>query len=210
MEILRELSSVFRENGFLTVVFFCGGGGILLSAVLGYLFKDTGVYTALWSMVLGLSSLALLWGRGGLKTGITCFALLSTLGGGGYLALFSALAIKKAVSERKRRRLESVRKLCYALPDRENSFVRNRLQTALSVPETEETGMKRQFDLGYARTLLSKVKSAPLSVAERLETDEINRLFGLYLKKDEWTASDYRAANEVLARLLKLSAKYAV
>ena len=210
MDILREIATAFRENQFLTVVFFCGAGGILVSAVLGYLFKDTGVYTALWFMVLGLSSVALVWGKGGVKTGITCFALLSTLGGGAYLALFSVLAIKKAVSERKRRREEAVRSIRYALPDRDNSFVRSRLQTALSIPEAGEEQKKGAFHLDHARSLLAKVKAAPLSVAERLETDEIGRLLGLYMKKDGWTASDLQAANEILSRLLKLSAKYAV
>lgn len=209
MEILKEVATVFFENRFLTTVFFCGVGGIVLSAVFGYLFKDAGFYTALWFMVLGLCSVALVWGEGGVKTGVTCFALLSTLGGGAYLALFSALAIKKAVSERKRRRAEAVRSIRYALPDRDNSFVRSRLQTALSASQTDEE-KKGTFHLDYARSLLVKVKEAPLSVAERLEADEIGRILGLYIKKDGWTASDLRTANEIFARLLKLSAKYAV
>ena len=209
MESIRQIVSVFQQNSFLTFVFFFGAGGILISAVLGYVFKDTGIYLALWMMILGLLSVALLWGKGGLKTGITCFALLATFGGGGYLSLFSVLAIKKAVSERKQRRLEQVRTLSYVLPNRDNSYVRTRLQTALNQP-TDDGESKRDFYLGHARDLLAKVQSAPLSTAEQLEAEEIAKLLGLYMKKDGWTASDRQTANDLFSRVLKLSAKYAV
>jgi hypothetical protein len=82
------------------------------------------------------------------------------------------------------------------------------LTTALQPPEDGQETMTVR--LGYARELLGKVQSAPLSVAERLHTEEIGKMLSLYKGKNVWTAGEINGLNEVCATLLKLSAKYAV
>ena len=58
--------------------------------------------------------------------------------------------------------------------------------------------------------MLGKVKAAPLTIAERLQTDEMMKVFTLYQGKEEWSVEEVRSLNELCAQLLKLSAKYAV
>ena len=107
------------------------------------------------------------------------------------------------------------RNLQYTLPDRDNTYVQSRLNTALHVPEYGEHGEgaqknKETVRLGYARRLLAKVKEAPLTPAERLETEEISRLFAYYLTKENWDAAELRAVNDLFSCVLKMSAKYSV
>ena len=123
----------------------------------------------------------------------------------------------RTILERKRRRAEIERRLCYTLPDRENGYVRERLNVALKIPETElGEDVGGSFDgkefvkLEHARLLLNKIKEAPLSQAERLQTEEIGKTFSLYVHKEKWSPADLRAVNEICGILLKLSAKYAV
>ena len=113
--------------------------------------------------------------------------------------------------------MEIRRRLQYTLPDRENSYVRTRLNTTLQVPKI---GVNADMDiakldkntvkLGYARQLLGKVREAPLSPAERLQAEEMEKAFALYFHKDGWTKEELQTINEICASILKLSAKYAV
>lgn len=105
------------------------------------------------------------------------------------------------------------RRVEFTLPERENSYVRARLHTALrtdGLQNTQEAREEFTVCLGYARELLAKVKGAPLSQAERLELEELEKLFALYFCKPKWTAYELRTVNDGCSRLLKLSAKYAV
>ena len=63
---------------------------------------------------------------------------------------------------------------------------------------------------GYARALLGKLRGAPLSVAERLQAEEMSKVIALYRGKENWTVEEVRGLNDLCAALLKLSAKYAV
>ena len=110
-----------------------------------------------------------------------------------------------------RRQHAHYRRVEYTLPDRENSYVRARLSTALRGDMgAEEERTEYTVCLSYARELLAKLKAAPLTQAERLETDGLEGIFSLYFHKSKWSANDLRAVNGACARLIKLSAKYAV
>jgi hypothetical protein len=98
----------------------------------------------------------------------------------------------------------------YTLPQRENGYIRERLNTALHISEGQDCAKQARVRLGYARILLGKVKAAPLSVAERLQTEEMDKAFALYRGKTLWTAEELRGLNDLCSVLLKLSAKYAV
>lgn len=116
-------------------------------------------------------------------------------------------ALGKKIRARKRTRFEKERALQYTLPDRENEFVRARLQTVLC--KEEETACEG-VNLAYARELLAKLASAPVVTAERLELAEIGALFSLCVRKETLTASEVRMLGDAFGRLLKLSAKYAL
>lgn len=134
-----------------------------------------------------------------------------------FCALLFILHIRRKSEERKRRRSEMRKKLFYILPERENEYVRARLNTAL---QCKENGLNEDMDigneqikpikLGYAKQLLTEVRNVSLSPAERLQAEEMSRTFSMYLVKKSWTVEDIRAVNELCAALLKLCAKYAV
>lgn len=143
------------------------------------------------------------------------FFALATLGGLVYPLIFLCVTAKKRVKVRRERRREIERKLHYTLPDKENAFVRTRLNTVLRVedePNTDggENRAEKNFRFEHARKLLLAVKGAELSAAERLETTELFALFELYVKKKEWNATDLRTVNDAFSRVLKLAAKYSV
>ena len=105
------------------------------------------------------------------------------------------------------------------MPERDNTYVRARLHTALRVEEDGAVSNVRKsvpyenrgaVRLGYARRLLAGVQDAPLTPAERLETDTLARAFAEYSVCEKWDTEQLRAVNELFARLLKLAAKYSV
>ena len=189
--------------------------GILLfiSAVLAWRLGDVGIYTALaavWCGVFGVGCSAYK------MVEITGIPWLLIWGGSLYLFLLGALRVKVKKAERKRLREEEGRRLQFTLPERENEFIRTRLNTVLKEPKNErgscvrEGYLEKPIQLRHAWELLKKVKSASLTTAERLQVDEIDKAFSLYVHKVGWTSEDLRAVNDLFAILLKLSAKYAV
>lgn len=186
--LFGALSIVAREIGvYLTWVFF-GIGGVLLTLLL------TGTGMRLGAYVL----VGTLFGQGGI-----CFLATACLCGLSY----EERNTPNPSSKNKKRKIE------YTLPEQDNTYIRSRLNTVLRDPSAqgvENNGYKETVRLAYARKLLERVKEAPLSVAERLETEEISRTFALYLSKAEWGAKEYRTVNELFSVLLKLSAKYSV
>ncbi len=122
-------------------------------------------------------------------------------------------SLSQARRERKQRRraqrIEETRALRYTLPERDNLYVRARLNTALQTGE-QATDEPVELRLGYARKMLAKVKEAALSPVERLDVEELSSLIALYIEKEKWSSEDRRAVNEAFAKLLKLSAKYEI
>ena len=128
-----------------------------------------------------------------------------------FVTLFVWLCRKRAKTRRVCR-MERMRQLQYALPDRENTYVRARLHTVL---QPQERDYKQLADgepvrLSYAKKLLARVREAELSTAERLQAEDIGKVFALYMQKPRWDSADLRVVNDTFAALLKLSAKYAV
>jgi hypothetical protein len=145
--------------------------------------------------------------------GWTCF--LSALV---YVLLTCALIVRVTILRRKKRRAAMLRKVQYALPEKENTYIRARLHTVLKGDGildkdgnlVKEKGVQETFRAEYVKKLLTKLQKAPLTKAERLELHEVSLLFSAYLKKSDWTAQDIRALNDIFSYLLKLSAKYTV
>lgn len=110
-----------------------------------------------------------------------------------------------------RAKLEKER--AFTLPDRENSFVRERLGGVLKPGQ----GMEATFDLSaerlrleYVRKLLSKTKAAPLAVADRLEANRLSRAIAEYAEKDRLSIAETQRLCECFLSVLKLASKYSI
>ena len=138
-------------------------------------------------------------------------AILFILDGVFYLLAFAILSSRQKAWERRARRAEDVRRLLYALPDRENTFVQARLNTVLRTDYGEDgLPTTEQVDLGYAKKLLADVLAKPLSAGERLQAEDMGKMIRTYLQKPRWTAADLRTVNDTLSALMKLCSKYSV
>lgn len=202
---------------WLFTVLVVAAGLIALAAVAGYCLKNTGAFAALSAVIGGVARVLVIGGNVEQRAGFVGSAFLLVFSGVAYLFLFAILLIRGKFLERKRRRAEIARRLCYTLPDRENTYIRARLNTALQIPKENlnadmgaSDALEQPVKLEHARVLLSKVKEAPLSQAERLRIEEMSKALSLYLQKESWTIEELRAVNELCASLLKLSAKYTV
>ncbi len=217
MWFLNWLKEIYAGEEMILGVTAIIAGGLVLTALVSFALGNASVYASFAFIFGGGVGIAVACGGVGQTAGIVSVSALLIFGGVVYLLLFSLLAVRRILRERKTRRREIRRRMQYMLPDRENSYVRTRLNTVLNVPKT---GMDPDMDiakadkntikLGYARQLLNKVREAPLSTAERLQAEEMERAFALYLHKDGWTAEELQAINEICACILKLSAKYSV
>ena len=189
----------------------------LLAAFLACLLKDTTIYTALLFVFGGGMGIAIVCRETNPTASFLSISLLSIVGGAAYVVIYFLLWIERAVKERKKIRAEIARRIKFTLPEDENTYVRARLHTTLNLQENEfnaymggKNEEKADVKLSYARVLLNKVREAPLSAAERLQTEEMAKIFSLYCEKEGWTAEELRAMNDLWGALLKLSAKYAV
>lgn len=142
------------------------------------------------------------------------FLVLAFLGGVVYPLLFLCVTAQKRLKARRAQRQTIERKNRYILPDRDNEFVKMRLNTVLRTvkeedEQTEENLEEKSVRLDYARRLLNALCNEPLGTVERLEMTELSALLALYLKKDKWNATELKRLNDVFARILKLAGKYA-
>ncbi len=206
-----------------SVCFFLLSAG----AVVGFFCRDRGFYLSLAVMITGAASLLFMAVGLSFLTLLFAIVLLAFLTATVYALLTCALIIRAMILRKKKRREEILRKVQYTLPDKDNSYVRTRLNTALqraniqtngtAVGGTENAGkeikeesIKGDFRADYARKLLAKLQEAPLTKAERMEMEVISRMFSAYIKKSRLTVEDVRVLNDMFSYLLKISAKYAV
>lgn len=213
MAFIREILAVYAENFLLSCVVGSALGVLFFMAILAFCADNFGVFIGGGACSVFGASLVLTLQKAEtyiFRLGVACIGII--YGAIYLLLLFCIWARRKAQYKRKMKRKEK-RNIEYTLPERDNTYIRARLHTVLN-PETagfegEET-TEEKIDVGYASELLTLIRNARLTVAERLETEEMKKAFALLENKESWTNSDLRAANDSLARLLKLSAKYAV
>lgn len=170
-----------------------------------------GVYLAVSAVAGGAFALFVLAYK--IEAMITAYtaSILFILDGVLYLLAVAILHSRQKVWERRARRTEDARRLLYALPDRENTFVQARLNTVLRTDYGEDgLPTTEQVDLGYAKKLLADVLAKPLSAGERLQAENIGKTLGVYLQKPRWSATDLRAVNDTFSVLMKLCSKYSV
>ena len=214
MWLWERLEGFVGDNPALFIALTVSAGLLCVAAIVSILLEGKGVYAACSAIVGGGFALVILIGKAQERAVAYGLAGLAVFGGVVYLIVYTIVTARQKVKERKRRRAEEGRRLQYTLPERDNTYIRARLNTVLQVPETEENYRNNSHGeparLEYARKLLAKVKEAPLTAAEWLQTEEIGKLFALYLKKERWSAEDLRTVNDTFSCLLKLSAKYSV
>ncbi len=139
--------------------------------------------------------------------------VLSVVGKCGYAFWRYGVALSRGKKERHLQRADRGNRLEYALPARENTLVRERLLSALSTDKREQGDVDAEsvgVKLQYATKLIARLKENALTAVEGLEVKEMSALVALYNRKEKWTNEDVKALGEVLARLLKLTAKYDV
>ncbi len=125
-----------------------------------------------------------------------------------WLPIFSLL--RKAFFSRKKERVE--RQIEFTLPDRQNTYLRARLATALNPDFVELERQEETLSIGFTQALktLSKILQAPLSPAEIIEAERMQELLENYKDRQTFSTKDVREINDAFARILKLSGKYAV
>lgn len=209
----REMYSwLFYENIPLAVVFCSSVILLTVAFFIAYGLRSLSVYTALTVVLFGVYLLTLsIYGE--VRIANRCTAVLCICAGSLYLILRTILAVRTKIQTRREQRLKRERQLQFTLPEKDNSFIRARLNSFLkSETENEKTQEPHAIDfrLAYAKQLLVKLKEQKLSTADSLKREEFSALIGAYANKLQCTASDLRTLNDALAGLLKLSAKYAV
>ena len=210
----ERLQEFVSENPALFIGFTVAAGLLVIAAIVSILADGKGVYAACAGIVGGGFALLILLGKVQERAVGYGISGLAVFGGVIYLFVYTIVTIRRKIRLRKLRRAEEGRRMQYTLPESENTYIRARLNTVLQVPEEsvnyKKTSGGEKVRLAYARSLLARVKEAPLSAAERLQAEDIGKTFLLYLKKEEWTAEDLRVVNDTFSCLLKLAAKYSV
>ena len=215
MWFIEWLQEVFAEEDVGLLAFALSAVGLLATAAIAYAVKKESVYVATSAMIGGGMGIASSCGDVGAEAVIVSVSGLLLLGGFMYLVLFCSLSARRAILDRRKRREEISRRLQYTLPQRDNSYIRARLHTALNCEENAFNadmggGKEGKIPFQYVQELLCKVKESPLTMAERLQVEEMSKTFALYDGKEEWTTEELRGVNDLCGALVKLSAKYAV
>ncbi len=128
---------------------------------------------------------------------------------------FSMRAIKEKREKKRLQRERLEKERSFTLPDRENSFVRERLNGVLR--EKRETDDKKIFAvdgeklrLEYVRGLISKTKASPISAADRLEINRLSKRITEIVSQELLTLRETYELSDCFLSVIRLAAKYAV
>lgn len=215
--VVDWLDNATKGNGILLAAAILGGVLLLVAVLIACLCKKQAVYTGVALLLVG----GLEWVIFAADTQARAAAFFRAVAwltvGALWLLTAAIVALAERLARRKRRLILNAKNNSDLLPEKGNSYVRARLHTALRA-EKEADNVRKSVPyenrgsvrLGHARRLLAGVQDAPLSQAERLETERMARSFAEYALCESWSAEQLRAVNELFARLLKLAAKYSV
>lgn len=134
-----------------------------------------------------------------------------------FLSLILFIIFVKARKKSRRETYEKAdREFKFSLPEKENSFVRDRLKGDLQDAEESKKQSSavqiKDLDvrLDYTRKTLAKLKASSLTPADRLEVNRISKTVTFYALKNALSPIETRALNDCFSRLLKLCAKYTI
>lgn len=215
MWVLDWLAELIANNP-MTVFILCVCITLYFAAaMIGFCCRDRGFYTAFAVMITCGACVVFAAAEKPMEFLWVVAAGFTFIAAGFYALMTCGLICRAHILRQRKRRNEILRKVQYALPEKDNSYIRERLNTVLQSTPTDKTqsqtiSNKEAFQTAHAQKLLQKVQEAPLTKAERLEMEEVSRLFSAYLKKSRWTVEDVRLINDMFSYLLKISAKYAL
>ena len=132
------------------------------------------------------------------------------------IAVLFALCVYCKNRRKKRRELraEQGRKLLFTLPDKENTFLRDRLNSVLKPPNLEEDRLNPQLHDGvqflHVEGMLEKAFALPLSLGDRFTLEETAKLLKCLSLREDWSEKDLKIMNDCCLNALKIMAKYAV
>lgn len=199
---------LFFEYKYETIALFICFFTFFIGGCISYKRKNAGVVLAVSLVIIGVVKCVNIYAIKRLTP------ILFIAAGGEYFLLSGIIAIAKKIRKRKQTRAEMEKKIQFALPDKDNEFVKARLNTVLNkTARSNDTDIKaraKDYSFSYIKKLLVLLKSAKLAPADRIKTEEYASLISVYSVKDEWTGEDLQTVNEVLSCVIKLSAKYAV
>ena len=199
--------NAFASSVVLTVCFFITIVLLGVGGWLGLRLQQSGYTLGVGLLALGGNLLTLVWVKTPILYAVIYFASLLCVCAVAYCIALVCVSASAYAKMRRAEREKIERAACYTLPARENEFVRDRLHTVLREVETDE-GERLNVSFSYARRTLLRLRNAKLGLSERLETEELARLFALYKNKELFTTEDVTTLNEAFSRLMKLSAKY--
>ena len=190
------------------------GLAVLLLVCAAFLVMKTGrsgIYLAFSAMAGGGFALFVRHSRTSLVLGVEALACLCVVGGVVYLLAVCGVSVRERRWARRAKRAQDGCRLQCDLPKGKNSFVQARIKDIVQAEQGTD-GLPRieRIDVGYARSLLAQLNEKPLSVGEKLEVENMQRLLGAYLRKPCWSVDDVRVVNDLLSALMKLCAKYSV
>lgn len=182
------------------------------SAIISVLDQSVRIYLGALPMIAGGGVLLKLLQEAGVQELWFALCICGVFGGGTYFIAYLVALFVRAKRKKRARKEERYRQLQYTLPDRENTYIRARLNGALHC-EREESKVEKsawKTEFSYARDLLARLRAAELSATDRLQTEDLSRLLALYGKREKLDSEDLPLLNDCFAALLKLAAKYAV
>lgn len=203
---------VYQHAFCSSVALVCVCIGTLVWLAVGYALalalNQSGYALAFGLSALGVNLTVLFALKITLQNATLYFATLLCVCGIFYGLALTMVTVRTYILIRKEERAKIARATCYTLPARENQFIRERLHTVLQEVADEEENLEISFT--YVRRMLLQLRNATLSLTEKLEVEELSKLFALYTKKETFTSEDVNVVNEAFSRLLKLSAKHGV
>ena len=203
---------IFYENIPLLIIFFVAFFALNVAVYISYSSNTTSLYVALSLMVGGGAWLVSALYKVRIEYAIRPTAILCVYGGTAYLILRFILSVKRKIIARKAKREQVERELQFTLPDKDNSFVRARLNTVLKPQKTEdvETSEIQKIEFAHAKALIEKLKACRLTTADGLKIQSLIETIGTCATSSTCTTSELNQLSEAFSTLLKLSAKYAI
>lgn len=216
--MLDWLDNATRGNGILSAAAIVGGVLLLIALLVACLCQKQAIYAGIALLLVGGLEWVIFVTDTQARTAAFFRAIAWLTVGALWLLTAGIIALARRLARRKKRLILNAKSSLGLLPEKDNTYVRARLHTALRADEEQGSNVRKSVPyenrgavrLGYARRLLAGVQDAPLSPAERLETETLAQSFTEYALCESWNAEQLRAVNELFARLLKLAAKYSV
>ncbi len=228
--LTQAYAFAFEENAIVVAVFFTACALALLSSLIAMRLESLGAYVGFSAVAGGGAWIAATMQAVSWRTCTFLIACFSVFCGIVYLVLWSALAWRARRRKRRAERERLARAVQFTLPEKDNSFIRARLNTVLHVdernenreiatPQSLETGngegkgaetKATELPLSHAMKLLTKLRQAQTSAADKLSVAELLVLITSYKNKPALTAGELRTLNDAFSAVLKLAGKYSV